>query len=397
MKRTISVMMGKGSVNHNSRKFHAANTDPERSTWNRSYCNENIRDVYHELFDDAVARYNEKQTRADRVVKDYYEKIRSGKQEKPFHEIILQVGDHNDMNAQTENGRLAEKVLDEYMQLFQSRNPNLRVFSAHLHMDEATPHLHIDFVPFTTGSKWSLDTRVSLKQALAAQGFKGGSRKETEWNQWVLSEKQQLAAVMERYGIEWEQKGTHEKHLTDLEYKKKMRSEEVNLLETRIEDLQTSAEAVEESADKVQSRLEHLQERESLIGAKVDKYDSSPEWQMPEPGPLMSAKTYKSKLIVPFIKKLKEVIRSLVAQCLRLMGTVDKLNSDLSRAYKKMDGLNDGFDRVYNENRQLKEIAKDYRRVRKVLGEDQTNDILDCAKSEEKIQKRTNRNRGYDR
>ena len=52
---------------------------------------------------------------------------------------------------------------------------------------------------------------VSLKQALAAQGFKGGSRVDTEWSQWVQSEKENLAAVMERYGIEWEHKGTHEK------------------------------------------------------------------------------------------------------------------------------------------------------------------------------------------
>ena len=93
LKRTISFMTGKGSVNHNSRKFHAKNTDPERSYLNVEYCNENIRDVYRELFDEALARYNEKQTRKDRRIEDYYEKIRSGKQEKPFHEIILQIGD----------------------------------------------------------------------------------------------------------------------------------------------------------------------------------------------------------------------------------------------------------------------------------------------------------------
>ena len=75
------------------------------------------------------------------------------------------------MAAESENGELAEKILDEYIKGFQERNPNLKVFSAHLHMDEATPHLHIDFVPFTTGSKRGLDTRVSLKQALLSQGF----------------------------------------------------------------------------------------------------------------------------------------------------------------------------------------------------------------------------------
>lgn len=169
-----------GSVNHNSRKFKAENVDAERSHPNVDYCNESIKKVYHRLFDEALQRYNDKQTRADRRIADYYEKMRNSKQEKTFHELILQIGDKDNMNADSENGQLAKQILDEYYRRFQTRNPNLYVFSAHLHMNEATPHLHIDFVPFTTGSKRGLDTRVSLKRALAAQGFKGSSRIETE-------------------------------------------------------------------------------------------------------------------------------------------------------------------------------------------------------------------------
>ena len=131
-------MTGKGSVNHNSRKFHAKNTDPERSYLNIEYINENIEDVYHELFDEALARYNEKQSRKDRYIDNYYEKIRAGKQEKTFHEIILQIGDKDNMGAKTEDGQLAAKILNEYMQDFQQRIPTLRVFSAYLHMEEAT-------------------------------------------------------------------------------------------------------------------------------------------------------------------------------------------------------------------------------------------------------------------
>ena len=182
MHRTLRAMVGKGSVNHNSRKFKAENVDGERSHLNIDYCNKPMKKIYHELFDEALKRYNEKQTRADRRIENYYEKIRNSKQEKPFHELILQIGDKENMSAESENGQLARQVLDEYYRGFQERNPNLKVFSAHLHMDEATPHLHIDFVPFTTGSKRGLDTRVSLKQALAAQGFKGGTRGDTEWN-----------------------------------------------------------------------------------------------------------------------------------------------------------------------------------------------------------------------
>ena len=106
------------------------------------------------------------------------------------------------MNAKNEEGLLAKRILTEFMDEFQARNPNLYVFSAHLHMDEETPHLHIDFVPYITGSKRGLDTRVSLKSALAAEGFAGGTRGATELNQWIASEKQELATVMERYGVE---------------------------------------------------------------------------------------------------------------------------------------------------------------------------------------------------
>lgn len=250
MQRTISAMVGKGSINHNSRKFTAENVAPERTHLNIDYCNENIEKVYHKLFDEALKRYNDKQTRADRKIENYYDKIRTGKQEKPFHELILQIGDKDNMSAESENGQLAKQILDEYYKGFRERNPNLYVFSVHLHMDEATPHIHIDFVPFTTGSKRGLDTRVSLKQALVAQGFKGGTRGDTEWSQWVLSEKEQLAAVMERYGIEWEQKGTHDKHLSVLDYKKQEREKEISALDSQIAE---KTDVVKSLSDRVQN------------------------------------------------------------------------------------------------------------------------------------------------
>lgn len=351
MKRTISFMTGKGSVNHNSRKFHAKNTDPERSYLNVEYCNENLKDVYHELFDEALARYNEKQTRGNRRIDDYYEKIRSSKQEKPFHEIILQIGDKDNMGAKTENGQLAAKVLDKYMQDFQRRNPTLKVFSAYLHMDEATPHLHIDFVPYTTGSKRGLDTRVSLKQALSALGFKGGTRRETELNQWVAYEKEQLAAVMLEHGIEWEKKGTHEKHLSVLDFEKKEWAKEVAELEQSISDgkerlsdiqiqhrkavqeteqIRQKGEAIrqevselsetsdllkeqattlaedkkkllsdnvklEKQQKKLQQDIEKMVQSKAVMERNIHAYDEDEKWQLPETAALMSAKAYKDK------------------------------------------------------------------------------------------------------
>ena len=243
-------MVGKGSVNHNSREFNAKNTDPQRTHLNTEYCNIDIKEVYHYLFDDALETYNEKQKRADRRIENYYEKIRTGRQEKLFHEVIIQIGNYDDTNAKTPEGELAERILDEYYREFQKRNPYLYVFSAHLHMDEATPHLHIDFVPFTTESKRGLDTRVSLKQALANQGFIGKSRQETEWSLWVESEKKALEEVMNRHSVQWEQKGTHEKHLSVYDYEKKMRKQEVEELTQQTENMEKQVKSKERVADR---------------------------------------------------------------------------------------------------------------------------------------------------
>ena len=327
MKRTISAMRGKGSLSHNSRQFIAENVDSSRTPLNVEYRNEDIRAVYHELFDDALAHYNEKQTRRDRVIDDYYEKIRTGKQEKLFEELIIQIGNKDDMNASSENGQLARQMLDEYMQSFQQRNPTLRVFSAHLHMDEATPHLHIDFVPFTTGSKRGLETRVSLKKALEALGFTGGTKSHTELNQWIEAEKQVLASIMARHDIEWEQKGTHEEHLSVLDYKKQGRSKEVAALENQIDTLQEQTSVAATALSEKQEQLDDIAPILKNTEKFVRKYDD-PERLLPEAGMLESGKAFREKKALPILGKLLKYARSLFRENTELKAKVQKLEKE---------------------------------------------------------------------
>ena len=377
-------MVGQGSVNHNSRAFNAKNTDPERSHLNITYCHENIKTVFHELFDEALKRYNDKQTRADRKIEDYYEKIRSSKQEKPFHEIILQVGNKDDMSAEGEDGQLAAAVLDEYMRGFQERNPRLRVFSAHLHMDEATPHLHIDFVPFTTGSKRGLDTRVSLKQALAAQGFKGGTRGDTEWSQWVRSEKEQLAAVMERHGIEWEDKGTHDQHLSVLDYKKEQRAKEIAQLD------KVKAKKQKEVAGQEQ-RLKELAPAVKNMERLAAEFSADPEEVLPEPGPLESARAYREKKAKPLWAKIVKVLRSVYRAYLDLKSKFERLQADYGREVSKNSSLSERIYEVCAERDSLKGKVRDYERVRRAIGPEQADRILEAAYQQEQAEKERKR------
>lgn len=373
MQRTISAMVGKGSVNHNSRKFKAENVDGSRTPLNVDYCNEPIKKTYHELFDEALKRYNAKQTRADRKIANYYEKIRNSKQEKPFHELILQIGDKENMSAESENGQLARQVLDEYYRGFQERNPNLKVFSAHLHMDEATPHLHIDFVPFTTGSKRGLDTRVSLKQALAAQGFKGGTRGDTEWNQWVSAEKSALAFVMERHGIEWEHKGTHEKHLSVLDYKKQER-------EKKVTELGVEISKQEDKLELVNARIDNLIDCKKSLENVKENFEDDPQYQLPEPPALMSAKTYKTKIVHPIINALKELVQGVVVKYFEMKNTLEQWRQANQSLYQDNIRLSERAKNLENINASQKAELQDYNLLRKVFGYKQIDAMLEQAK-----------------
>lgn len=420
IKRTISGMTGKGSINHNSRKFHAENTVPERSHLNIEYCNENIKDVYHELFDEAVERYNAKQKRKDRCIDDYYEKIRTGKQEKLFHEVIMQIGNKDDCASDSENGELAAKILDEYMKEFQQRNPTLRVFSAHLHMDEATPHLHIDFVPYITESKRGVDTRVSLKQALGALGFKGGSRGDTELNQWINAEKKQLAMVMERHGIEWEQKGTHEEHLSVLEFKKKERAKEVAELENILAEKQDSVHALDKILKENIAQIEVLEvekaEAETAVGEAVkeaeiaDKkavkakkelqaiaplvnnvksyaleYGREAERLLPEAWKLETGKGYREKKAIPFVKKMKDILFSLYLEYCKLQDKYQRLSKDYNDMWNRKERLQNRCDVLEERVEELKTVEKDYGRIRKVFGPDRVDSMLWEMKERERV------------
>ena len=409
MKRTISGMIGAGSLAHNRRDFIAENVDPDRVHLNICYQNENLKQVYRELFDESVERYNVGK-RKDRQITNYYEKIRQGKQEKLFHEVILQIGNCEDMAAGTPNGELAVKVLDEYIQEFQKRNPTLRVFSCYLHQDEATPHLHIDFVPYVTGWKGKgMDTRVSLKQALKSLGFQGGNKHDTELNQWMNHEKEVLAEIAKHHGIEWEQKGNHEEHLDVYNFKKKERKKEVQALEQEKEYLtaenegltaqiaevradikmleeeknqaQKDKEMAEQRAEKAKKELKSLeQHREQLqpIMGNVNKElreVGTIELLLPEAGSLERAATYRDKKIKPLFIKMKNKIAAMAAQVKELTGQVETWKRKYQKEKQKCESMKIELQELRRDNNCLSEknekllnISTRYHRVVRVLG-----------------------------
>lgn len=221
MAATISFVSGKGALAHNNREYIHENIDVDRIKDNIDYKNESLKTAYKKCFGKAVEEYNNRQTRNDRKIKDYMTQIeKSGNNEKLFYETIVQVGDKYSHGFGSGYERQAIDILDEYAKSFQERNPSLYVFNMKMHLDEASPHLHIDYIPVATGYKRGLDIRNSLTKAHENMGIPRGTGKNNNSTmKWQNREKDHLKDLARKHNLEIIDKKTDRKHLTVDEYK----------------------------------------------------------------------------------------------------------------------------------------------------------------------------------
>ena len=262
--KTISFPKGKGHLTHNNREFICNNVVPERTSWNRIYIQEPLNDAYEKCFGQALRNYNAAQKRKDRQKADYLKEIEnSGNKEKTFYENIVQIGKKEDTSVVDENGNLTEDaktaidILEQYAKTFQERNPNLYLFNCVMHLDEATPHLHIDYIPVAHGYKNGMETRNSLTKAFQQMGFaKAVSRKQNETVAWQERERGYLTELCREKEIEIEVLGVKRDNLTLPEYKTAMR--EVEELERQADILDRQNEAQEKHNDDLVQRASEL-------------------------------------------------------------------------------------------------------------------------------------------
>ncbi len=262
--KTISFPKGRGHLTHNNRDFICNNVVPERTSWNRIYIQESLKDAYEKCFGQALRDYNAMQKRKDRQKDDYLKEIEnSGNKEKTFYENIVQIGKKTDTPVADENGMLTEEakaaieVLDRYAKTFQERNPNLYLFNCVMHLDEATPHLHIDYIPVANGYKNGMKTRNSLTKAFQQMGFaKAVSRKQNETVAWQERERKYLTELCREQGIEIEVLGVQRDNLSLPEYKAVMR--EVEQLEQQTVMLDKQKEVLEQQNNNLEQQSSEL-------------------------------------------------------------------------------------------------------------------------------------------
>ncbi|MBQ8669456.1 plasmid recombination protein [bacterium] len=240
MYRVISHCQGKGSLSHNNRTFQPKNADPNRKKDNIILVKESVADAYIHLFAEAVEEYNNKQKRNDRKIDDYYKSLFGRKpcnsvltgnnKQKSFYEDLVQIGDMHDTPVGSDVAEIAKQCLVEYMKEWNVRNPNLYVFNAVIHMDEKTPHLHIDYIP-VGHYKRGMSVQNGLAQALKEMGY--GSGKDAI-NRWRKAERDVFADICFSHGLDVAEEEPGRGHsFTVDEYKEYQ--DQINELKSEIE------------------------------------------------------------------------------------------------------------------------------------------------------------------
>jgi len=224
----VSMPQGKGSQMHNRREYEKYskpvpdNIDVSKSSENITLIDKDIREAYREIFGEALEKYNGKQKRADRKIEDYCDHIKKSKNgEKLFYEDVVQWGKKEDFQK-PETRERAKEALVKYVEGFEERNPNLKLIGAYIHMDEASPHLHLDYVPVATGYSRGLETRNSLDKAMKQMGFQpeNESRKNNATKLWKENERAVFGQICRGLGLEVElERKSERKSLTVDEYK----------------------------------------------------------------------------------------------------------------------------------------------------------------------------------
>lgn len=337
--KSISMCEGKGSLSHNNREFTAKNIDPSRTADNIVFVQQELGEAYHHLFDEAVEKYNARQKRNDRKIDDYFEHlfnrppgksfiVNSNKQ-KCFYEHLVYIGTKKDSGIGTPDAEITKECLREYMKGFQERNPNFYVFNAVMHLDESTPHLHIDYIP-VGHFKSGLEVRNAKNKALEEMHF-GKDAKAN--NRWRLSEWNILRDICNAHGIEIsEPKKSRGYSYTVEEYGE--HQDRINALNAEIERLTAERDEAVLEFEKVSKKKAKLTEIDSVetgktvFGGKVTV--SQEDWENVSDLAKKEVASHKQT------KKLRKERDEAVQECDKLKTQLAAVSSELA-VYKKAE------------------------------------------------------------
>ena len=356
MSFNVSFSSGRGNINHNEREFSTPNVNRNLSKNNVNLKSQDLNEAYKEVFGESCEINNERQKREDRKLSpdQYLKKIENGQGKKnnpkPFYEVVVQIGNMNDSSIlnHPEQAEKAKEVLKEYFQEFEKNNPNIHVFNAKIHMDEKTPHMHIDFIPVADGYKTGMPKRNSYSKALEQQGctYEGqNSNRNNSRIVWQDREKDRLVELCRKNGIEakWEKQEISEKHLSVSAYKKlaKINDRNVEQIKKQLEKM-SYFEFVKRGKDKAIETL-----------AEIENAKKGQNRAFQEQMKVLTENIKKSETMIMNAEIRKQTINKDIDK------RIDQLNKDIDQLNGEIIETNNLHDVAERKLREVAEIKKE--------------------------------------
>ncbi len=381
MSMSISMVkaINKTNLNHNNRKFTDKQKEDnkhinyERSHENKYLVQENIKDLYEQEFGKSLENYNAKQTRSDRKITDYFKHIQASKKTATQQEMIIQIGDKDDFFNE-ENRETANEILEEWFQEFEERNPNLKVYNAVIHNDEASPHLHINYVPVASGYERGLEKQVAFDRAILQQDSNLDIAR--PFDQWRNAEVKLIENILNEHDIERKLVGTNNYEDLD-EYQ--VKKDELKEIEQKIKTKESELGNLTQAIPDEKEELPFLK-KEKVLFQETENYVLSPE-QYDD----ISEKINSTVLIKKDYKRLKNTdlykineknkqkidkVNELLQESTAIRKSLLDENKELRFDKKKLQSKNDSLNHeLIGFKEQVNYLTEDIKQIYKVSKE----------------------------
>ena len=253
-----------GKVNHHNLRLYDNKQELIKTIKGSNDITKDVKELYLDLFDEARIEYNNKQTRDDRKIDNYFNKISDDTKHDLACEIVIELGDmvywdDKSLEYKYQMTQVFEQQLEDLKEIV----PDFYVANATIHFDEHSPHMHIVGVPVKKNCKTGLSRQVGKTSIFTKESLV------------VIQDKMRERCIYEfniAYGMNSKLKEKQKGKNRDITpFERKVYNEKVKGLKQEISNLENEVSDLENNKESINKQITKLSKDKNDIKDEIDK------------------------------------------------------------------------------------------------------------------------------
>ena len=253
-----------GKVNHHNLRQYDNNQELIKTIKGSNDIVKDVKDLYLDLFEEARLEYNNKQTRDDRKIDNYFNKIANDTKHDLACEIVIELGNMEYWDEKSLEYKYGmTQVFEQQLEDIQEIVPDFYIANATIHFDEHSPHMHIVGVPVKENCKTGLSRQVGKTSIFTKESLV------------VIQDKMRERCINEfniAYGMDSKLKEKQKGKNRDItSYERKLFNERVKGLKQEISNLQNEVSDLEDNKKSINKQISKLSKDKDNIKDEIKK------------------------------------------------------------------------------------------------------------------------------